>query len=228
MTTVLDHYTAIKSRAKYLAEHGYNIIPILPEGTKYPHKEKDSTTSKIKTADGKKAEGLPSWIKWQKEKQPPNFVDDLDKMLKNFNNKVSKVLTSKEFTRLETFNLAVICGDYNDDYGFGTIDIDGKAKALYDEALILLESEDGQLAQKLKDTLICQSPSGGFHVDFWYDNKVLKGLKKQDIYTGNNEHEEIKILLNGNYSMVPPSVGYTAINDDIEKMVELSKRQYDV
>lgn len=224
-----DEFSAVLEAVKTYHKQGYNILPILPRGAKYP--KKGNNVVKIKAADGKSAEGFGWWHEWIEKKQDSNFINTFHDVLKNANNKLSQYLTAQEMEKekITTLNLALVCGDVSGDeeYGSGVADIDGLGQEIYDEALLLLESQNEELAKKLDDTPQTRTPSGGIPVHFQYPKKDFeKQFKSLTIYTGKNRHEEIEILANGRYVLEPPSEGYVAIKHDFHKIAKLSKKEF--
>lgn len=225
-----EEFSIVKKCAKKFSDQGYNILPILPKGARYPFLKKGNSTVRIKRADGKSAEGLGWWRDWMEKKQESNFIDTFDEVLEKANNKLTQYMSSEDWARnkITTLNLALVCGDVSGDeeYSCGVVDIDGPAKMIWAEALLLLESQNEELAQKIRDSPQTKTPSGGSHIHFQYrKNEFTKPLRSKSIYTGKNKHEEIEILANGRYVLEPPSAGYVPVKGDFDKIARLSGKE---
>jgi hypothetical protein len=81
-----DFKTVLKAARSYNAI-GYNILPILCKGAKYP-KLTDGGVD-IEIADGKSAAGFDRWTDWQEIKQTVEFVDTIEGQLQKLNAKLS-------------------------------------------------------------------------------------------------------------------------------------------
>lgn len=227
--TPKEHFALVKERARQMVARGINVIPLLPKGARYPQYNKETMSVSIEVAKGNSAKGLPPWGDQMKKKQKPEYIDTFDKTLKWANDRIHQYEPN---TQITTLGLGLVCGNVSGDRGYGlmVLEIDGeKGREIWENALTSLRKTNPDIADKLEQTPLTQSPSGGWHFLVMYRKKDFKKkqLRADKLFTGINDHEEIEILANGNYVTEPPTEGYVPIREDWNKVAHFTKAELD-
>lgn len=237
MADTRDKFISIDKAGKIYCEQDYNILPILPKGSKYPRHDKTEKVIRIETANGKSAAGLGLWNHWMHQKQDPNYVETFEGKLKDANLDLAGVIGIEEADKekIGSLNIGIIHGNVSMKLvdsvdtngrtckrktGSVVFECDGEGADLFMEAILI-----SPLRYRLLNTPSVRTPSGGLHVYArYYIEKHMREeikLQSQDFYQGEG-HNEIKLLATGKYTIAPPSSGYIFEKSDFENIAILT------
>jgi DNA polymerase, archaea type len=166
----------------------FNVIPIPKPGEKIRkvwNEQQQTFVDEI--ADGKSAKGYGPWSQWQSKYQTP---DDVIKLFKD----------------KKDCNIAILTGKVSRIIAF---DIDGEdAEKYFDRVVESLG--DTEIENDVKNTMKTKSGSGqGKHIILGFNPEDFQNgqeIKSTTLWSGEDEHSEIKLKAEGSYIVVPPSL----------------------